>query len=553
MRPETEWLQRRWGVNENALAVAGQLLQAEEQGSTALQHFHHLPDWGKALTQVDLARTTPEQVKQIHTPLVVCCNQTVEYLQSTRLFATEYAIRMRLAQAVRAAETPLTEQQQTILAELFQERAAGDLQRKAVELALRRNLCWITGGPGTGKTTTLARILVALHCSGHSQSAFYLAAPTGKAAQRMRTAVAESLKTLPSRFENLHEPLLKLANSCTTLHSLLRYNPARRACLLGQFPSGAVIVVDECSMIDVFMWRALLSAIPQDAKLILLGDPHQLESVGMGNVLAELVAMSSCEPFAALHIHLTQSWRFNDRKGIGDLAGALQQEDPEAVLTVLQQHRAPDPTDGLRWIDICADALSVDQFPRSTLLSLQAVATAETPELALAALDNICILTAHRGQIRSGAETVSRKIEAFLEQQAPVRNQPIIINRNDPETGLRNGTLGILSTDASNRRKAWFRNADGTLRSFSILRLPEHSPAWAITIHRSQGSEYREVMVLLPREESPLATRTLLYTAITRAKRTVNVVGDTAAIRKAASTEVRRLCLVSEPLCNTVA
>ena len=128
-------------------------------------------------------------------------------------------------------------------------------------------------------------------------------------------------------------------------------------------------------------------------------------------------------------------------------------------------------------------------------------------------------------------------------------NQPVIIKVNDPETGLRNGAIGVLHTDAEDKRRVWFKSRHSAeAEHYPIGALPEHGPAWAITIHRSQGSEYDDVLVILPREESPLATRELLYTAITRAKKRVYVAGSMDAVRKAVETPAKRITLLSSAL-----
>ena len=176
--------------------------------------------------------------------------------------------------------------------------------------------------------------------------------------------------------------------------------------------------------------------------------------------------------------------------------------------------------------------------------ALEKVATAETPQDALDALGGVCILTAQR-EYFVGSMATSREIEAFFSLRKDSRNHPVIINRNDPETGLRNGTVGIIHSPHDGKRLAYFPTGDGSLKEFPLSKLPDYSPAWAITIHRSQGSEYDDVLVILPREESPMATRELLYTAITRARKNVCVAGDLGSVKKAARTSSNRTTLLA--------
>lgn len=535
MNANLQWLVSKWQLPEAAIPAVSALMLAEVGGSTALRvddptHFH-----GPAFAQSGSAANAPLVLLQHHGDW---------FVQSNILHEIESTIAQRI---LRAAHEPVDcpPDLELKLAQLFQGAGADSGQARAALVAVSRPISWITGGPGTGKTYTLARILALLLSLDTMPSQIFLAAPTGKAAQRMKSAVLDSLSSLPASVSVMAVELRRVAERCSTLHSLLRWNPASGTYASRKLPSDAVLIVDECSMMDVFLWHAVLSALPDDGRLVLLGDPNQLESVGQGNVFSELARCAANPPLDVLHVHLTEARRFRDRPDILRLAKALESSNADATAEVLSSCRSLDCTGGLAWIQTATSgSLACDAFPPRILQDLQAVANADTPEAALGALDRICILTAQRGDF-VGARAVSSAIENYLSTSGPIRHHPIIINQNDPSTGLRNGSVGVISIDANGARSAWFRHGASGLQQLSLIKLPDYSPAWAITIHRSQGSEYEDVLVIVPRADSPLANRELLYTAITRASRSVFVAGDLDAIRSAAATSSTRTSLLA--------
>ena len=540
MKADIDWLQTKWGLPADGVKAVTELLHEESRGSTACRLESPVLDWGNAAAPAE---------EQCDAPIVIVKHKGQNFIQSRHLFLAEREIAERILElAVGITPAPnLADQVKAI----FPGAAKGDLQVQGAITALTRNLALITGGPGTGKTYTLARILALLAHTGIPAGKIRLAAPTGKAADRMKKAVTQSLQELPESFSKNQGVLVRVAESSSTIHSLLGYHPGTGRCRFGTenpLPC-SVLILDECSMVDVYLWRALLRALPATARLILLGDPNQLESVGQGNVFAELAraAASSSSPIHETQVHFTEARRFKDRPDILAFARALENSNAESAAALLENSRGGESKNGLAWLETSGGALHCAGYPKPVLSTLEKVATAETPQAALDALGQVCILTAQREYL-VGSMATSQEIEAFFSLNKEARNHPVIINRNDPETGLRNGTVGIIRSSSSGKRKAFFPSGDGTLKEFQLSKLPDYSPAWAITIHRSQGSEYDDVLVILPREESPMTTRELLYTAITRAKKNVYVAGDLGSVKKAALTSSSRTTLLASAL-----
>ena len=552
LTPEMEWLVNRWFLPEASIPLIDEYLAAERDGSTALKlpSGVTIKSFGEAATLADLGGESPAVPK----PLVIVRTGKDQYLQSWRNYCAERETAERLRSRLEGVSD--SKHDPAKLEKLFPEASEGDLQVKAVEVALQKRLMLITGGPGTGKTYTLVRILAMLVDQGIDPSRVRLVAPTGKAADRMKKAVGDSLANLPSGFQKHNDVLQAVAGRSSTLHSLLGYNPSTGICRFSDsnpLPCD-VLIVDECSMVDVLLWQALLKATPPGARLILVGDPNQLESVGRGNVLAAL-ALNARDPKAPLHdawVHLVEARRFKDRPGILALARALEDLDAERAVNLLAEAQGTKAPTGIAWLPASSGILNWTEFPEAIQEALSTVDSADKPLAALNALGKVCILTAQR-EYFVGSKAISEAIEQHFLGEGSItrpRNQPIIINQNDPETGLRNGSVGVIAIGSDGLRKACFPAIKDkvAIQEFSVAKLPDYSLAWALTIHRSQGSEFDNVLVLLPRQESPMVTRELIYTAITRAKNAVYVAGDLEAIRKAASTPSNRVTLVGQHL-----
>ncbi len=413
-----------------------------------------------------------------------------------------------------------------------------EAQLQAVILSLIRPFLLICGGPGTGKTTTVASILLLL-CSVYTSKPLRiaLAAPTGKAAARMTQALHHALShttlAVPDRLSNL---------SAQTLHRLLGIHPiTAKARFHPQSPLPFdIIVVDEASMLDLPMLVQLFQAIKSSARLIFLGDPDQLPAIGAGAFVHELSAfdqlsnqtsdflsqlLPDSRPILQLGqtntdgwvTHLTASHRFKSDSAIGQLALAVKAQQTERVKTLLAQN----PT-----LRIESDYSQLfEQLYQATQPYWQAVEQNDI-SAAFRAMSQLMILAPLRYQCTQFNE----QYIPFLRRKRHQKEQwfaglPIMVVENDYQLNLFNGDIGVVLFNQHQKLAAFFESADG-FREIPLSRLPHHEPAFAITVHKSQGSEYESVWLLMPKEEHPLFSRSLFYTAITRAKTAFTLWGD---------------------------
>jgi exodeoxyribonuclease V alpha subunit len=391
-------------------------------------------------------------------------------------------------------------------------------QRAAAKLALSQGLTVLTGGPGTGKTTTVARLL-ALLASG-KRLRIALAAPTGKAAARLQEAVQLEVGKL-----SLSDQQALSGLHATTLHRLLGSRPdtsARFRHHRGNRLPHDVIVVDETSMVSLTMMARLLEAVRPDSRLLLVGDPDQLASVEAGAVLADLVDGLGEAQIAALKT----SHRFGE--SIGALAAAIRDGDADAAIEVLRAGG-----EHIEWVDADnpRDKLRKVLVPHA--VALRTAAILGDQNAALKILDEHRLLCAHR-RGPFGVAYWNRQVERWLTEETgePVwsawyAGRPVLVTANDYGLGLYNGDTGVTVV-----RDEMLRAVIGDA-SFATSRLADVETMHAMTIHKSQGSQADQVTVLLPQEDSRLLTRELFYTAVTRAKERVRVVGAEAAVRAA--------------------
>ena len=560
LAPEIDLLVRRWALPPARNAAVEELLKAQREGSTACPLSSEVPhdaeSWGSACQVIEenFGETSPS-------PLILRQQDGRAHVQAWRFFSAERTIaREVIARASRSA--PRLNRPIKALLDDLGPAQVDERQAAAITCALENTLALIVGGPGTGKTHTLARLLALLIAEYSEKNLIiHLAAPTGKAAHRMKEAVEVAADGLPAALPLKTKNLLKAAAAgASTLHRLLGFDPSTGRCRFhpGNKLRCDVVIVDECSMIDTLLWQALLTALEPDTRLVLVGDPHQLESVSAGDVLGALVRFARANPeahLASVLMELTQSQRFRNRPAIGSLATAVVNCEAAAAMHLLSNHLAttdgPMPADGLGWLGDHKKKFEYKQLPAPVRAAFSGVADAATPKEALDALAKIKLLTAHR-EGTLGAAGLNTSIQRSLRQssragRAP--NQPIIINHNDPETGLTNGSIGVVM-EVAGATAAYFSatGADLPPRMIPLDLLPNNSPAWAMTIHRSQGSEFDQVVVILPTDNSPLATRELIYTAITRARQSVYVWGSDATVRSALSDKSVRCTLLEASL-----
>lgn len=446
-----------------------------------------------------------------------------------------------------------------------------DWQRLAAAQAVRRKLAVISGGPGTGKTTTVVRLLAALleqPDSGHL--AIGLAAPTGKAAARMAEAIRNAKAQLPVS----DAVKAALPEEARTLHRLLGSrgdSPQVRHNAANPLPLD-VLVVDEASMVDLALMAKLVDALAPSARLILLGDKDQLAAVEAGAVFAELCEGRGFNAQAAADLQritgqqvaveqprsklgdavvlLTHSHRFAGDSGIGELARRINGGDVPGTLKVLREGR-----EDLAWIETPTPNDLLVRLEQGYAGFLQAAKSAD-PAAAFAAFNTFRALTAQR-EGPWGVSGINEALEARFKRRMQVASRErwyagraVMVRQNDYALGLFNGDIGICLMTEHGLRVVF--EAEQGFRPIAPARLPSHDSAFAMTVHKSQGSEFNQVLLALPEQPSPLLTRSLFYTGITRAKNKVEIWGLPVRLAEAVSTRAERAAGLAERLQNGV-
>ncbi len=410
-----------------------------------------------------------------------------------------------------------------------------DLQERAAAKAVASGFTVITGGPGTGKTQTVVKILNLLRAQpGGEKLQIKLAAPTGKAAARL----TESIRAIDEKL------------AATTIHRLLGYLPGSPYFRHdAKHPLNAdVVIVDEASMVDLALMAKLLAAVPPRARLILLGDRDQLASVEAGNVLADICAAAESarpnEPLLGAVVGLRHNYRFTETGGIYRVSTAINSGDAEAAMTALREN-----ADGeVKWEPLPETAGLADALRKRVIAGFRPFLETRDAAEALAALQKFRILCAVR-QGPCGIENLNTVAEEILAEAGLLvpragwySGQPIMVTQNDYNLALFNGDSGIILPDPAEggELRAFFLSAEGKLRRFLPSRLPVHETAFAITVHKSQGSEFGKVLLILPEKDAPILTRELLYTGLTRAREAVEIWAPEAVLRASIDRRVVR-------------
>ena len=413
-------------------------------------------------------------------------------------------------------------------------------QRLAVEVSVRRSFSVIAGGPGTGKTTTIRKILEVLRdqalALGAEAPQVALVAPTGKAAQRVTESVGDD------------------GFKATTIHKLLRREPGNatrfRHKARNPLPHD-VVIVDETSMVSLDLVAKLLDAVRPDARLILVGDPDQLVSVESGAVLGDIVGPARSGAAAGLMadaiVVLQRVYRHGG--GIAELARAIQTGSPDDVLSVLEAGH-----EDVTWLQIdlgevegrAAALAPVREAVVDSGRRLVEAARAGEADAALASLDEVRLLCAHRRGsygveqwVAQAEKWLALDVEDFDPAQQWYLGRPVLVTQNDYQLGVLNGDTGVTIAESDGRLQVAFRQADG-IRCIPPQRLENVQTVHAMTIHKSQGSQFDTVVTMLPDPTSKILTRELFYTAVTRARTRLIVAATPATISAAVRRRVVR-------------
>ena len=554
----------------DALAARTQLLDSLPKAPEAVEAWRQSIE---ACVLVALEGDTSDEA--LARPLVL--HGHLLYLQRYRDYEAQVAeqVRERSQSVGGAALSPRAE-------ELLEQMQLSVEQRAAVERGVDRPFSVIVGGPGTGKTHTVAALLAVL-LDDQPELRIALAAPTGKASARMGEAIGSAAGVVRSLELSgsavLADQLVTAAEQPGTIHRLLGWMPgaAQFRHHRGNPLPHDVVIIDETSMVSLPLLAHLLDAVSSTARVVLVGDPGQLASVEAGSVLGDIAgpvvsAAAAGEPVPTADIAgcisvLLESRRFPSDSPVGRFADAVRSGDTERALEVLRTSLtepskasasgagdgSPDDSSVTSQVTVSWCTQSVVDASGAATVRAEALASAVLVRnaallgdaaAALEQLGAVRVLCAHRhGPF--GVSRWNRQFDEWLElgSSATAAGRPVMITRNDPVNDLFNGDLGLVvsSPDADGQAQSHVAFASATgIRLLAPARLDQIETVHAMTIHKSQGSEFDTVVVVLPPFDSPLATRELLYTAVTRARLRVVLIGTEESLVKAIDTSVVR-------------
>ena len=461
-------------------------------------------------------------------------------------------------------------------------------QKTAAIAACLSSFCVITGGPGTGKTSLVIKILaMLLENSKAEKLRIALAAPTGKAAARL----SESLKNTRELIDCDNKIRMSFPEESFTIHRLLGSKPGTSNF---RHNSGVplpfdIVIIDEFSMTDLALASKLFDAVPVKSRLILLGDKDQLSSVEAGAVLGDICDTGEKHGFSqsfkdrlekilfaknyeqisnsqSKHtiadsiITLRKSYRFAGGSGIGELSKAIKEGEAEKALEILKCGKFED----ISLTEFKANQLltvspnSKDSLPAKIIAGYSPYINENSTEEALSLFSSFSILCAVRKGM-FGVERINQYVEEILTTKgllsAKIRwyeKRPVMITRNDYSTRLFNGDSGLILPDPKDGTMRFYsQDNDGSIRKILPLKLPEHETSFAVTVHKSQGSEFDNVILLLPDRMSPVLSRELLYTAVTRARKKIEIYAVGEILRQMINNPAERISGLRDSLWNS--
>jgi exodeoxyribonuclease V alpha subunit len=513
-------------------------------------------------------------------PLIVAGGDGDWRLYFHRHFLSERAIRTELRRRGRTAIVVDNAVKVRALAEVLDDPDAtprlNEQQRHAVVSAVERPMTVVSGGPGTGKTTIVLTILRCLHRLGVEPGRMILAAPTGRAAQRMGAALRSGLAALPEAARARDAALGSVAG--TTLHRMLAYEPGR-----GVFgrdrenPLDAdVVIVDECSMADATLMARLLEAVPQSTRLVLIGDRDQLPSVEAGAVLAGILPDKPSVAKVANIGFVVLSTNYRSQPRIQEVAAAVNRGDASVVQTLARPESADEAMshEGVTLVEPDTDDKSLQKLLRA---GIDFLVTKPGPAKWGHLVDRLRRLEAHLPEARDIAAAAIRQLDRFriltvtrqgplgsvainaqIIKQNPMRfaggaghmvatssgpafpGMPVMATSNDYARAIFNGDIGFYARDLRDNLLLWMGTASG-VKCFTANSISGLEPAYAVTVHKGQGSECENLLLILPSDANHrLLTRQIIYTAITRAKRRAIIYGKPDALGAAISRPITR-------------